>query len=263
METSMKRSNYVVTAMQCLLLLGFACSTFAQQPDQQRGQGGPGGQGGQGQGPAAKNIGVDNRRLARPPLFFKEEWKQPAGTGQHVVTADAVSNPNLELKFYGPFKDAELNGIAGNEGNPMRIWMGACGTPCGGALRDKNNYVDLRGLAKIRWVTRVSGFHKLRPLLKLSDGTYLVGDHADGETSDFHETEFSISDVHWLKLDIEKVIAKGDPLDNVDLSKVDEVGWVDLMPGSGHGDGGNSVLVRFAVYGKPVPRDAAVQSGAN
>jgi hypothetical protein len=63
--------------------------------------------------------------------------------------------------------------------------------------------------------------------------------------------------VHWLKLDIDKVLVKGDPLDNVDLSKIDEVGWVDLMPGSGHGDGGNSVLVRLEVYGKSVPRVAA------
>jgi len=41
---------------------------------------------------------------------------------------------------------------------------------------------------------------------------------------------------------------------NPDLSRVDEVGFVDLMPGSGHGNGGWSDLAWIEVYGKPVPR---------
>jgi hypothetical protein len=38
------------------------------------------------------------------------------------------------------------------------------------------------------------------------------------------------------------------------LSRVDEVGFADLMPGSGHGWGGFVNVARIAVYGKPVPR---------
>jgi hypothetical protein len=41
---------------------------------------------------------------------------------------------------------------------------------------------------------------------------------------------------------------------NVDLSRIDEVGFVDLMPGSGHGTGGYIQLGRIEVYGKTVPR---------
>ena len=41
---------------------------------------------------------------------------------------------------------------------------------------------------------------------------------------------------------------------NPDLTKVDEVGFVDLMPGSGHGAGGWADVGKFEVYGKPVPR---------
>ena len=41
---------------------------------------------------------------------------------------------------------------------------------------------------------------------------------------------------------------------NPDLSKVDEVGFVDLMPSSGHGTGGYSQLAQIEVFGKPVPR---------
>jgi hypothetical protein len=40
----------------------------------------------------------------------------------------------------------------------------------------------------------------------------------------------------------------------VDLSKVDEVGFADLMPGSGHGAGGYVNVSTFEVYGRPVKR---------
>ena len=47
---------------------------------------------------------------------------------------------------------------------------------------------------------------------------------------------------------------KGTLLPTLDLSKVDEVGFVDLTPGSGHGFGGYSALGFIEVYGKAVPR---------
>ena len=39
-----------------------------------------------------------------------------------------------------------------------------------------------------------------------------------------------------------------------DLSKVDEIGFADLLPGSGHGWGGFVNVARFEVFGKPVKR---------
>ena len=39
-----------------------------------------------------------------------------------------------------------------------------------------------------------------------------------------------------------------------DLSKVDEIGFADLMPGSGHGPGGWINVSRIEVYGKPIKR---------
>jgi len=53
------------------------------------------------------------------------------------------------------------------------------------------------------------------------------------------------------------VLTKGKVLATVDLSKVDEIGFADLSPGSGHGDGGYSDVSWIEVYGKPVPRDTA------
>jgi hypothetical protein len=41
---------------------------------------------------------------------------------------------------------------------------------------------------------------------------------------------------------------------NPDLTKVEEFGFVDLMPSSGHGTGGYIQVNGIEVYGKPVPR---------
>jgi hypothetical protein len=204
---------------------------------------------GRGRGAAAP-------RVTRPPLFLKEEWKQTAAGGEHpVVPAEALSNTNLELKLYGATsKEIQLTGSAQDENNPIHLWTGMCATPCAVALREKNNYADLTGLARIRWVTKVSGFHQVRPIVKLADGTWLVGDHTDGSTADWLQSDFSLADVHWLRLDITAVVTKGNIVEKPDLSKVDEIGFVDLVPGSGHGPGGWIDVATIEVYARPVKR---------
>jgi len=86
----------------------------------------------------------------RPPLFFREEWKQVPGGGEHPITADAVASANLELKLYGTSsKEIQLTGSAQDDNNPIHLWTGLCTTPCAAALKDKNNFVDLSGLGRI------------------------------------------------------------------------------------------------------------------
>ena len=190
----------------------------------------------------------------RVPLFFKEEWSNPTGQEQ-ALTQAGVANANLELKLYGPTgKEILIAGSPTNETNPPHPWTGMCTTPCGLTLRDKTRFVDLTGLARIKWVTKMSGFHQVRPVVKLADGTLLVGDLADGSPVDWQEREFSLSGMKWLKLDPERAVTTGAFVANPDLSKVDEVGYIDLIPGSGHGQGGWSDVARFEVYGRPVPR---------
>jgi hypothetical protein len=113
---------------------------------------------------------------------------------------------------------------------------------------------DLSGLARIRWNTRMSGYHQIRPLVRLVDGTWLVGDRADGSTRDWIMSEISFADLHWLKLDESRAVTTGTLVDHPDLSKVDAIGFVDLMPGSGHGPGGWSDVAGIEVYAKAVPR---------
>ena len=124
----------------------------------------------------------------RPPLFFSETWKPlstpPDDHNAWPVSAQGVSTSSLELVLLGTTaKEIQLvaAGRGGSNTVPMNLWTGTTTTPSAVALRDKGNFVDLSApLAKIRWVVRTSGFHQAWPLLKLADGTWLVGDRPSG-----------------------------------------------------------------------------------
>jgi len=207
------------------------------------------------QPPAGPRGGGRFQPQPPPPLFFKEAWKD--FSGNVPMTQEYVVNPDLQLTMFGAgTEDFHVT----NEGNVPHIWNGLAASSSALLLSSKQNFVDLTGKAKIRWYTKTSGFHEIRPVLKLADGTYLIGDHFDANTFDYHETEFYLSEVRWLKLDMPKVQTKGVLLDKVDLSKVDAVGFADLTAGSGHGSGGYSDVGWIEVYGKPVKREAAAAS---
>jgi hypothetical protein len=220
-----------------LAMLGSSLCAFSQAPKEGAAKGAPKG------GPR------------RPALFFKEDWKQAPGGGEHGLTQANVANESLELKLYGEdAKNMQLTGTDGDDNNPTHAWTGLCEKPCAMAFRDKKNFADLSGLARIQWVTKMSGFHKIHPIVKLADGTWLVGDVADGSVADWLQSDIAMSEVRWLKLDIEKVVTKGNWVEHPDLTKVDEIGFADLMPSSGHGPGGWADVARFEVFAKPVAR---------
>ena len=211
-----------------------------------------------GAGAAAPRVGHDVP--TRPPLFFKEEWRQSAAGDEHPVAANSLGNPNLELKLYVPSGQVLLTGSASDEGNPIHVWTGLCASACAVAFREKSHLADLSGLARIRWTTKMSGFHQIRPIVKLADGTWLIGDRAYGTTRDWLVSETSYADLHWLKLDIARVVTTGTVLDQVDLTQVDEIGFADLMPGSGHGPGGWADVAQVEVFGKSVARSASAKT---
>jgi hypothetical protein len=257
----MSDSRVILSVLKGVVIMGMFGTLVAQQPAPEQGARGAGGRGGGGQAPAgaapaARGAAPTGRGAApgRMPLFFKEEWSNPTNL-EHPLGQDSVGNPNLELKVYGPSaKELLIAGSATNESNPPHPWTGMCTTPCGLTLRDKTRFVDLTGLARIKWVTKMSGLHQVRPIVKLANGTLLVGDLADGSITDWQEREFSLSGIRWFTLDPERAVTTGNPVVNPDLSRVDEVGFVDLMPGSGHGPGGWSDVAKIEVYGRPVPR---------
>jgi hypothetical protein len=219
--------------------VGVACSIFAQPPSA-----------GRGGEPAA----------VRPPLLFREEWTQPPYTGQlndenRRVTQAAVTNANLELKLYGP--DARDIGVYVHEGR-HDLWNGIATSPVAVTLRDKNNYIDLTGLARLRWITRTGALHVLHPVVRLANGTLLAASHTDSTDGEYLESEVAFGGMHWFKLDPEKVVTTVE-VKNPDLSKVDEIGFVDLMPGGGHGNAGWVNVSAIELYAKPVPRGAAAR----
>ncbi len=197
----------------------------------------------------------------RPPVFFSEGWKAlttpPDDHGAWPASQAAVASPDLALSLHGPSgQDIVLVAVRGAaDVYPLNLWTGSTTAPVAATLRDRNRFVDLSNpLAKIRWVVRTSGFHQIRPVLKLADGTWLVGDQTTGPSVDFNTADVSIADVRWLKLDIERVVTVGNFIEHPNLTKVDEVGFADLMPGTGHGSGGWVNVGHIEVYGRLVPR---------
>ena len=111
----------------------------------------------------------------RPLLFFREDWKQtPAAL---PVTQEHVANDKLILSLHGPGKDGVKKSHHDTpKDDPYYIWNGDCAGNWAVSLRHKESMMDLRGLAKIRWRAKQQGFHFLRILIKLADGTWLVSD---------------------------------------------------------------------------------------
>ncbi len=204
-------------------------------------------------------------------LLFREDFKEgPAGQVQ--LTQDAVTNPNLDLMVYGPGskpgvgRDSGL--LLGNEGDPTNpgelvsvVYTGVAEGTWAVMLKHKNNFLDLRSTGRLRWRVRQRSLHQIRPLIKLSDGTLLVGDYQEPLSTYLRETEVFLVDVpRWRPLNPETMFeagnVRGQPLwkTGVDLSQVDEIGFTTLTSGAGHGTSGNLIVDWIEVYGTPVAR---------
>jgi hypothetical protein len=165
------------------------------------------------------------------------------------LSQSTVTTPNVDLQLYGDGKNIIV--ATGTAAQLPRLFFGLCKGPCGFTLRDRNNYFDLRGRANIRFTTIVSGFHRVRPVIKLADGTLLIGDQAEGSVADYHQYQINFSEVRWLRLDPVRGVTLGGTWVDADLSKVDEVGYFDVIPGSGV----------WSAEGQPVEKQPAPPAG--
>jgi hypothetical protein len=186
----------------------------------------------------------------RPGLLFREDWKEtPAET---PVTQAHVANPDLILSVHGPGRAGVKKSHHDRPADdPYYIWSGTAAGNWAVSLRHRTLAADLTGLAKIRWRAKQAGFRRLRILLRLADGRWVVSDLSDPGSSDWRVSEFNIGDIRWRLLNIEAVV-EGRWVERPDLSRVEEVGWTDLMTG-GASDA-CSRLDWIEVYGRPVPR---------
>jgi hypothetical protein len=248
----MPRRVTVNRTLGLLVVFGTVCSVSAQQAAPVEGR--------QGRG----RGGAEAARASTVPLFFDVNFvRPPSQTGQTKVVQENIGDQNLELKQYGLHENCLLtSGNPGSETTPFSVWSGECERPFATLFRHKTSYVDLSGTAKIRWAVKTSGFHAARPIVKLADGTMLVGETAAASVPMLMQSEVPLGAIRWIKLDPKRLVTMGlqnAPFNeiwvpNVDLSRVDEVGFVDLMPASGHGTGGYIHISQFQVYGRSVPR---------
>jgi hypothetical protein len=197
---------------------------------------------------AAASLAIFSQE--RPGLFFREDWKEiPPAT---PVTQGHVSNSDLLVTRHGPgeagIKKSHHDRPADD---PYYIWSGEAEGNWAISLRHQKSQVDLTGLAKIRWRSKQAGFRSLRILLKLASGQWLVSDQSDSASSDWRICEFNVADIRWRRLDIKKIV-EGDWVNAPDLSRIEEVGFTDLMPG------GQSVacsrLDWIEIYGRPAEK---------
>src|SRR5262245_30722612 len=165
------------------------------------------------------------------------------------LTQNSITTPGIELQLYGDGKNIVV--ATGTGPQFPRLFFGLCTGPCGFTLRDKDNSFDLRGRASIRFTTIVSGFHRVRPIIKLVDGTLLIGDQAEGSTADYHRYDISFSDCRWLRLDPVRGVTLGGTWVQPDLALVDEGGAFDVIPGSG----------AWSAQGLPVEKQPAPPAG--
>jgi len=195
-------------------------------------------------------LSVTCQAQYRPSLFFREDWKEiPPET---PVNQQHVANPNLVLGLYGAAVDSMRKSNHDHPvDDPFYVWSGMCQGNWALTLKDPGSFVDLSEYAKIKWRTKQSGLRCLHILLKLADGTWLVSDQSDCRSGDWRIREFNIGDITWYSLDIE-TITEIRPVENLDLSRVDEIGFTDLMAG-GRSDACSRVDW-IEVYGKAVKR---------
>ena len=234
----MQQARYVGRMLVVVGLAVWTSAAFAQQAPAGRGQ-----------------VAATPPPATRPPLLFREEWREPLYKGERDdvnqrFTPYVVTNDRIEAKLYGP--DSHVIRAAQHEGR-IDLWTGLATSPVAVTLRDKRNYVDLTGLARLRWIVRTNAIHTLYPVVKLADGTMAVGNRGISTDGEFLQVEVAFGDMKWFKLDPAKVVVMTEVM-NPNLGKVDEVGLVALAPGGGHGIAGSANLSAVELFAKAVPR---------
>jgi hypothetical protein len=167
----------------------------------------------------------------RPGLFFREDFKETPA--EIPINQNHIANQELMISLYGEgagvIKKSHHDKPADD---PYYVWSGLCEGTWAVTLKHKTQNVDLSGMAKIRWRSKQSGFRQLRIILKLADGSWLVSNLYDAASTDWHISEFNLTDIGWYSLDIDLMVEKK-PVVDPDLSQVEEIGWTDLMRGGG------------------------------
>jgi len=195
------------------------------------------------------------------PLLFEELWTRDPQT--QPMEQKNLANKDLALKLYG-----DIAGIRKTY-HPSEdyTYTGETKTNWAILVTDPNNRWDLSGNGKVLLKTRNSGYRTTRIVIKTTDGRYYASEEGSGESSAWVIREYILSDLTWRALlmtdkptnasnqrapdpNLTPIIPLGRGIP--DLTKVEEVGFSDLMPGGWIPS--TTRVKSWAVYGKKVPR---------
>ncbi len=239
-----------MSTLTAVLAVGASAQT---PPDQSRGD---------GRGATVGQRGAGRGMSAEPAkLLFREAWTRAPLT-QPMVQAN-LGNQHLTLHVYG--EGSEIRKAMHPEedytytGETTRNWALT--------VSDKTSYWDLTGAARIRLQTRNSGYRFLHVVIKTADGRHFVSEEGSAESSAWIETDYVLTDLHWRNLlmtdtptnasnrrqpDPKRVPIVATSKATPDLTKVEEVGFSDLLEGGWIP--ATSRVKSFELYGKAVPR---------
>ena len=200
---------------------------------------------------------------SQPPatLLFHEAWTRAPLTqpmtqenlGNQTLTLHLYGNPNEIRKTMHPIDDYTYTGEATTN------WAIT--------VSDKLSLWDLSATGRIRLKTQNSGYRFVHVVIKTADGKYFVSEEGSGESSSWIERDYVLSDLHWRNLlmtdtptnasnrrqpDPKRVPIIPTSRATPDLTKVEEVGFSDLMAGGWIP--ATSRIAAFDLYGKAVPR---------
>ena len=196
-----------------------------------------------------------------PQLLFHETWTR-APLSQ-PMTQENLGNQFLTLHIYGNANDIRKAMHPSDD----YTYTGETTANWAITVSDAKRYWDLTGSARIRLKTQNSGYRFVHVVIKTADGKYFVSEEGSGESSSWIERDYVFSDLHWRNLlmtdtptnatnrrqpDPKRVPIIPTSKATPDLTKVDEVGFSDLMPGGWIPS--TSRVASFDLYGKAVGR---------
>lgn len=207
---------------------------------------------------AQRQMGADP---TPPALLFEEKWTR-APQAQPMTQAN-LGNQDLRLHLYG-----DVAGIR-KTFHPVEdyTYTGETITNWAITLSDPAALWDLSSNGKVRLTTRNSGWRFTHVMLKTADGNYFVSEEGSPESTAWMEREYVLSDLHWRRLLMTdkptNASNKREPRPGLtpiiptsiatpDLTKVEEIGFTDLMPGGWIP--ATTRVKSWAVYGKRVSR---------
>jgi hypothetical protein len=202
-------------------------------------------------------AGIGSAEVA--PLIFEEHWRDiPA---DEPITPAHLSNEGLLLHIYRDWGHIR----ATQHPTEAYTYTGETVTNWALTLSDPKFYYDLSGTGKIMLRTRNSGYRFTHVVIKTLDGKWYASEEGSPESTSWIEREYS--DLHWRILLMTDTPTnssnrrKPDPklvpiipmgVGHPDLTKVDEVGFSDLMPGGWIPS--TSRVNSWKVFGKKTPR---------